>query len=226
MARLERPKGYSRELWKELQKQIRNIKRFVSQKTKTGARVKNVPDVEDVYTAKGRKKIREWSAKKQWEDTEYVQRETGEVVTGEEARRAWSNARKAQRRQTLEEQPKPSQVQSTFDVYNTIVSLLNTIPNTRPVGRTGERGYFWVNTGGMRDTLLEMLDDMYASGDAGEVDSYMQQNKETIANNTATISFSSEQDDVYNSFNALLTIFNHGMALSKEQWNEISESIF
>ena len=215
MARLERPKGYSRELWKKLQNQIRNIKRFVPQKTKTGATVKNVPDVEDVYTPKGRKRIREWSAKKQWESTEYVQRETGEVVTGKEARRAWSEARREQRR--IERQPEPEQVPE-YDIYQNIRIELEKIPNERAVYNRTNKIFGNINTGGMRSQLLSMLDDIASDTD------YLMSIEGKVASNVYAIQYASGQEDIYYAYEDLLTLLNGGRPLSLEQWNDLQDT--
>lgn len=222
MARLERPKGYSRELWKKLKNQIRNIKRFVKEKTETGATVKNVPDVEDVYSAKGRKKIREWSAKKQWESTEYVQRETGEKLTGKEAKKAWSEYRKEKRERKQEQPPASEDVKNTYEAYGSIMSQLSAIPNRRPVGERGSRGWYWIDTGGLRDTLIDMLNDLYAEVD--EADAYIENNKEAISDNIQAIVQSSDQNDVNYAYNDLLRLFNGGYALSKKQWDDLQST--
>lgn len=215
MARLKRPKGYSRELWKKLQNQIRNIKKFVTQKTKTGATVKNVPDVEDVYTPKGRKRIREWSAKKQWESTEYVQRETGEVVTGKEARRAWSEARREERRR--EQQPEPEQVPE-FDAYQETLDRLNEIPDERYVYSRSAKAYIPINTGGMRSTLIDMLNDIADNTD------YLIANQQGIEQGVQGIRWSSTQEDLNHAYSGLLVIFNGGKALSIAQWDDLQDT--
>ena len=215
MARLERPKGYSRELWKKLQNQIRNIKRFVSQKTKSGATVKNVPDVQDVYTAKGRKKIREWSAKKQWESTEYVQRETGERLTGKEARRAWSEARREERR--IERQPEPEQVPD-YDIYQNILAELEKIPNERAVYNRTNKTFGNIDTGGMRSQLISMLDDI------AEDTEYLMSIEGKVANSVYAIQYASGQEDIYYAYEDLLTLLNHGSPLSLEQWDDLQDT--
>ena len=215
MARLERPKGYSRELWKKLQNQIRNIKRFVTQKTKSGARVKNVPDVEDVYTPKGRKKIREWSAKKQWESTEYVKRETGEVVTGKEAKKAWSEARKEERKR---EEPPASENIPENDIVEDIYDLLWQIPDERYVYSRSNRAYMRINTGGMRSVLIDMLKDIADNTE------YLQNNQTGITEGVQEIKWASKQEDINHAYSGLLVIFNGGKSLSLEQWDDVQDT--
>ena len=222
MARLERPKGYSRELWKKLQNQIRNIKRFVTQKTKTGATVKNVPDVEDVYTPKGRKRIREWSAKKQWESTEYVQRETGERLTGKEARRAWSEQRKAERERAKTTPPSATQVEaedSIESVYNKILTELQGIPNDTLVRDPSTGKMYFEDSGGLRDTLIAMLDDIMVNDP-----NYLIDHQDEISNNVTVIVKASSQTDYDHAYRELLTIFNSGRVLSKQQWDDLQDT--
>lgn len=215
MARLVRPKGYSRELWKKLQNQIRNIKRFVKEKSETGATVKNVPDIDDVYTPKGRKKIREWSAKKQWESTEYVQRETGEVVTGKAARSAWMEARREERR--TERQPKPEQL-PVYDIYQKIREELEKIPDERVAYNSSSKSFLYINTGGLRSDLIAMLNDI-----ADDTD-YLKSIEGQVANNVYPIQYASRQEDIYNAYEALLTLLNGGRPLSMEQWDNLQDT--
>lgn len=207
MAKLERPKGYSRKLWKKLQNQISNIKRFVREKTKTGVEIKNKPNTEDVYTKEGRKRIREWSAREQWKQSEYVDRETGEILTGNEAKRKWMEDRARQR----EEANKPEDAPD-YNVYERILERLQSIPNER-VFRS-KKGTEYKNTGGFRDTLISMLNDI-----ANETE-YLLQNESTIVGHVEVIKYDSKQMNMEFSITELYTIFNKG-ALSQDQWDSM-----
>lgn len=207
MAKLERPKGYSRKLWEDLNKKIKNIERFVREKTKTGVDIKNIPDTKNVYTAEGRKNIRDWSAKKQWEQSEYVDRETGEVLTGAEARRQWSRDKSREREAAEKPQNAPD-----YNVYDRILERLQSIPNER-VFRS-RRGTEYKNTGGVRDTLISMLNDI-----ADETE-YLLQNESTIVGHVEVIKYDSKQMNTEFSITELYTIFNKG-ALSQDQWDSL-----
>lgn len=207
MAKLERPKGYSRKLWKKLQNQIRNIKRFVREKTKTGVDVKNIPDTKNVYTAEGRKNIRDWSAKKQWEQSEYVNRETGEVLTGAEARRQWSRDKSREKEAREKPQNAPD-----YNIYEQILDRLQTIPNERVFIYKGVKTY--KDTGGIRDNLIDLLNDI-----ADETE-YLMEKESQIAANIEIIRFASQQMTVEFSISELFIIFNKG-ALGKTQWEKM-----
>lgn len=207
MAKLERPKGYSRKLWSELERKIKTINRFVREKTKTGATVKNVPNVQDVYTKEGRKNIREWSAKKQWETTEYVNKETNEILKGTEAKRQWSYDKSK-----IKEKSAPPKEAPYHDIYEKVLSKLQEIPNER-VFRT-KQGTTYLDTGGTRDFLIGLLKDL-----SDDIE-YLAQNEQRIANNVESIKHSSKQYSVDYAISELLDIFNKG-PLSKEQWDEL-----
>lgn len=205
MAKLERPKGYSRKLWQELQNKIKNIERFVREKTKSGVDVKNIPDTKNVYTAEGRKNIRDWTAKKQWEQSEYVNRETGEVLTGNEAKRKWMEDRERQREEANQPEDAPD-----YSLYESILERLQEIPNER-VFRT-KSGVVYKDTGGVRDILISMLNDIADNTD------YLKANESQIEEHTRKVCHDSKQMNVEYSITVLLSIFNRG-AISQEQWN-------
>lgn len=205
MAKLERPKGYSRKLWKKLQNQIRNIKRFVREKTKSGVEIKSKPNTEDVYTKEGRKRIREWSAREQWKQSEYVDRETGEILTGAEARRKWMEDRARQREEANQPEDAPD-----YSLYESILERLQEIPNER-VFKT-KTGVVYKDTGGVRDILIDMLNDIADNTD------YLKANESQIEEHTRKVCYDSKQMNVEYSVTVLLSIFNRG-AISQEQWN-------
>lgn len=228
MAKLERPKGYSRKLWKQLTNKIRSIKRFISEKTKTGARIIESPDVTDVYTKEGRKSIRQWTAKKQWEKTEYVDTETGEYFTGKEAKGAWSKHKK-ESTDTYESvyetpSPEPEDVQSSLDIYNRILDEINKIDDGRWVGRRGKRSWQLLNTGGFRTMLTDMLNDLYSSLD--DADTYLQQNEAELLDGLRIIQYDSDVDEVRTAFDKALTILNEGKTLSKEQLERATDTAY
>lgn len=210
-SKLERPKGYSVEKWEELLKKRTNIQRFVREKTATGATVYNVPDINDLYTAEGRKKIREWTPRIQWKTTEFVDVETGEIFTGLKAKEEWSKAKSRAKKQ---EEPEPP----VFDIYEEILSRLVTIPDIRVVYSHSEKRPVSINTGGMRSTLINMLKDI------AEDTEYLMQNQEAISAGVQEITFASDQDAINHAYSALLTIFNGGKALSKKQWDELQDT--
>lgn len=219
MTKLERPKGYSKNLWKKLMNQIRNVKRFVKEKTESGAKVKNIPDTEDVYTAKGRKKLREWSAKKQWEDTEYVDRKTNEVLTGKAARKQWMADRKAERDRDREPEPEPEDVEANYDEYYKILDWLETIKDDKLVKDSASGRMIWMHTGGYRAELISYLNDI------AEQDEYLSRNEEKIQGAIEAFNEASESDDVITFYWQLLEIFNMGR-LSKEQWDRVQDTAY
>ena len=71
-----------------------------------------------------------------------------------------------------------------------------------------------MDTGGMRDRLISMLNDIAFDTD------YLEKNQSAISENIYAIQFASKQNDINYAYGALLSIFNGG-ALSLQQWEDL-----